>query len=204
VAHAARIALVERLAASVAPDLAHAVAFSRRALQIEDSLVAADDRRHQSLVLELGVELPPPPTSGLGAWLNALSEAVHPTLTTPSLDAAWKAGESARFVTIAVELAAHVAYLGCAAPGDADLRTLAAARARDLTQGAATLEAHLAATGLPEAKVHAGDVASRLRRLASLEPTTSDGYAELLELGRDLRAIFEAIELQLDPLEPPC
>jgi hypothetical protein len=202
VAHTARTALVERLGASVGAELAHAVDFSRRALKIEDSMVADDDRRHQILVDELGAELPRP-ASGLGAWLNALAAAVRPTLTTPVLDAAWKAGESARLATIAVELAAHVAYLRCAAPDDAGLRALAADRARDLTQAAAALEAHLAATGLPEAMRHAGDAASRVRQVASLEPTTSEGYGELNQLGRDLRDLFEAFELQLDPLAPP-
>lgn len=46
-------------------------------------------------------------------------------LSTPLLESAWAAGETARQVYVSVALAAHIAYLRCAAPDHADLRSQA-------------------------------------------------------------------------------
>ena len=180
-AHTARIALLDRNAATVDPALRHAIDFSRQALKVEDSLVAETDKRHAGLAAKAGTP---------------------PKLTTPVLQAAWKAGESARDVSIAAALAAHIAYLRTAAADNADLRAQAADNARKLVDAAAALKTQLAATGLPLVASHANNVPKMIGLTRNLEPTTTGGYKQLNELARDVDNFIEAHARQLDAAPP--
>ncbi|HSD86003.1 MAG TPA: hypothetical protein VLB44_00755, partial [Kofleriaceae bacterium] len=202
VAHLARRELVDRNAATIDPALKHAIDFSRQALKVDEKTVAEWDARHATLAKEAGIALPPIPADDLSAWLAALPDRVRPHLSTPVLQAAWTAGETGRRVAISVELAAHVAYLRCAAPQNPDLRVQAAERARELTASAATLTRDLEGTGLPLVIANAGNVAKMVKLTSDLEPTTTDGYRQLNELVNDLRNFLEAKVRQLDTPPP--
>jgi len=185
VAHTARLELLDRNAATIDPALKHAIEFSRHALKVEESMVADTDARLADLARQ-----------------NGVAPGAMPPLATPVLQAAWKAGETARVVAISVALAAHVAYLRCAAPDNADLRAQAADRARDLKESAAALQVQLEATELPLVISHAGSVLQMVNLTSSLEPTTTGGYRELNELARDLNNFLEATARQLDVAPP--
>ena len=199
VAHLAKYELLARNVATVDPALKHAIDFSRRALKIEESLVAEADTRLADHAVKAGIALPPmPPGSELPAWLAELAGYVRPYLTTPVLHAAWKAGEAARVVRISATLAAHTAYLRCAAPAHAELAALAADRARELKESAALLTSHLQATGLPLVINDATQVEETVRLKPDLTPTTSEGYRQLNELVRAVDDLLEANVRHLD------
>jgi uncharacterized protein (TIGR02996 family) len=124
------------------------------------------------------------------------------------LEAAWKAGERARLVSISVALAAHIAYLRCAAPENPDLRAEAEDRARDLEASSSALTADLTATGLPLVISQAGNVAEMVsltnRLMHTPTPNTSGGYRQLNELVRDLDTFLEGKVRQLDTAPPPA
>ena len=188
-AHRAQFELLARNVATVDDALKHAIDFSRQALNIEESLVTEADTRLADIATKAGIALAPmPPTS----------EQVRPYLTTPLLQAAWKAGEAARLVWISVTLAAHTAYLRCAVPADADLAAQAADRAHELKESAAMLTSHLQATGLPLVINKASQVQEVVRSTPDLTPTTSDGYRELNELVRNLDKLLETKVRHLD------
>lgn len=167
-------------------------------------MVAEADARLAKLAGAAGIELPAmAEASGVPAWLAALPGVVRSHLTTPLLRAAWTAGETGRLVAISAQLAAHIAYLRNAAPGNVDLRAQANDRARDLKTSAATLQAQLDATELPLVKSHAGSVARMVTLTSDLEPTTAGGYRELNELAHDVANFLEATARQLDVPPPP-
>jgi uncharacterized protein YjbI with pentapeptide repeats len=191
---------LERHAGDADAQLAHAIASSRQAVPIEDSIVAAVDERLAKIASAAGVELPPmpPATGGAGPWVAAIAAAVRPHLTTPVLEAAWRAGESARGVAVAIAVAAHLAHLRCVAPHHVELRAQAGATARGLTDSAASLKTHLEATGLPLARAHADSVAQVVRLTGDLEPATVAGYDALDRLARELDALLETTARQLE------
>jgi uncharacterized protein (TIGR02996 family) len=207
VAHLARLELLDLYATLADPALDHAIEFSRRALKIEESKAADADKRLADIASKAALELPPmPPARDVPAWLAALPGHVRPSLTTPVLEAAWKAGERARLVSISVALAAHIAYLRCAAPENPDLRAEAEDRARDLEASSSALTADLTATGLPLVISQAGNVAEMVRLTNHLmhtsTPSTTGGYRQLNELVRDLDTFLEGKVRQLDTAPP--
>lgn len=189
-AHAASKALVERNTATTHPELKHAIEFARRALGLEDSIFAETDKRLAELAGKHGLALP----------LDA--ERIRPLLTTPVLQAAWQAGETARRVTIAVHLAAQIAHLRCAAPDDAGLRAQAEQQAHALKTSADELTADLVATGLPLVIDLADNVAEQIRLTLNLTPATSGGYRELNGLVRDVEKFIQLKEDALDATPP--
>ena len=173
IAHTARLELLDRNAATIDPALKHTIEFSRQALKVEESR------------------------------LRALPDIVRPHLTTAVLEAAWQAGETGRLVAVSAELAAHIAYLRCAAQQNADLRAQAAERARDLKEGAARLTKHLQATRLPLVISHADSIEQMVNLTSDLEPTTTGGYRQLNELVTDIYNFLGATVRQLDTAPPP-
>jgi uncharacterized protein (TIGR02996 family) len=189
-AHAARKDLVERNAATTHPALKHAVEFAHRALKIQDSMFTGIDKRLAALAEQ----------HGLSAPVDA--EHIRPLLTTSVLQAAWKAGETTRRVTIAVHLAAQIAHLRCAAPDDAALRAQAEHQAHALKTSADQLTADLTATGLPLVIDLADNAAEQISLTINLTPTTLDGYRELNRLVRDVEGFIQLKEEALDAAPP--
>jgi len=189
-AHAARKDLVERNAATTDPGLKHAIEFARRALRVEDSIFAETDKRLSELASKHGLS---PPVE---------DESIRALLTTPVLQAAWKAGETARRVAIAVNLAAQIAHLRCAAPEDAGLRAQAEQQANTLKTSADQLTADLTATGLPLVIDLADNVAEMIRLTLNLTPATPGGYRELSGLVRDVDNFIKLKENALDAAPP--
>jgi hypothetical protein len=173
IAYRAKLAHLETM---TAPELQHARLFGGGALKIGESTVAAIDERHAKLMR----------AAGLANDADIPSE-----LTTAAAKAAWKAGETARAVTIAAELAAHVAYFRASAPANTALRGQADEHARVLRASVAQLANDLEATGRPLAIRHKDDAA----RMVSL---TGDTHAELLWLASDLATFFGAMGHHLD------
>ena len=209
VAHLARLELLDLYATLADPALDRAIEFSRRALKIEESKAADADKRLADIASKAALELPPmPPARDVPAWLAALPGHVRPSLITPALEAAWRAGERARLVSISVALAAHIAYLRCAAPENPDLRAEAEDRARDLEASSSALTTDLTATGLPLVISQAGNVAEMVRLTNRLmhtpTPNTTGGYRQLNELVRDLDTFLESKVRQLDTSPPPA
>ncbi len=184
-AHAARKDLLERNAATTDPKLKQAIEFSRHALKVEDSSVAETDRRVSQLAAQNGLTSP---------------DATKAKLTTALLHAAWKAGETAGRVLIAVKMAVQIAHLRNAAPENAELRAQAEQQAKDLKAGAAQLTEDLNATGLPLVMDLADNVADQISLTRNLTPTTPGGYRELNMLVRD---IDKFIELKVEALDTP-
>jgi len=190
----ARRELTESITATIDPALRHAIEFSTKAFQIEESIVAkwtvqlADVAAHANL-----------PSSAITGDLAA---AVRPHLATPVLEAAWAAGETARTIAIAASMIAHLAYLRCAAPGNAELRGLAEARANELKTAVAALAPRLQQTGLPLVIHTAADVAKLVARTEDLTPTTAAGYRQLNELSSKLVDYFGSTARELD-VPPP-
>ena len=172
IAHRERLALVERNAATVDPQLKHAIEFLRKGLQIEEKLVADADAK----------------AAALG---------------TPDGSAAARAGELARDASVAVAVAAHLAYLRCAAPNNPDLANQAQERADQLKDTAARLRDALVATGIAGVQKHAGSVAEIVRLNRDLVPTTTAGYRQLNDLVRDVTNFCEAIAKHLDATGAP-
>lgn len=189
-AHAARKDLVERNAATTDPGLKHAIEFARQALRVEDSNFADTDKRLSALSSKHGLTLPVEDVS------------IRPLLTTPVLQAAWKAGETARRVAIAVNLAAQIAHLRCAAPDDAGLRAQAEQQANTLKASADQLTADLTATGLPLVIDLANNVAEMIRLTRNLTPAMPGGYRELNGLVRDVENFIKLKEDALDAAPP--
>ncbi|MEO6771711.1 MAG: hypothetical protein ABI467_01650 [Kofleriaceae bacterium] len=171
-AHDERVALVDRNAATVDPQLRHAIEFLRKGLAIEEKLVAETDAR-----------------------LAALPKAEP---AAPAEQAAARAGAIARDAAVAVAVAAHLAYLRCSAPDNPDLREQAHARAQQLKEQADRLASALEATGLPSVKPEAHRVAEIVARVRDLEPTTDAGYRQLNDLVRDVTAGCDEIARHLD------
>src|SRR5687768_14634301 len=104
VAFVARTELLDRNAATIDGALKKALEFSRAALKVEESIVAETDRRFTELATTAGVAIPPLPGSReLPKWVEALTGHVRPQLTTPLLEKAWAAGETARLVSLSVQ-----------------------------------------------------------------------------------------------------
>lgn len=203
-AHVARRELLERNASTIDPALKHAIDFSLKALQIEDSTVAETDARLAKVASAGGVTLPPMPgREGLDAWASALADHMKPYLSTPVLQAAWQAGESARRVAVAAELAAHIAYLRCAAPQNTDLSGQASACVRKLKASAAALTTQLEATGIPLVMSHASSIEETISLTSDLEPTVAEGYRQLNELVADIYRTLDTKIRHLDTAPPP-
>lgn len=174
--------------------LIRAVAFAKKGLEVEASMLTEAGARRARLIAEAG-----PALGGDG----------RPARPTPLIEAAWSAGEAARAVSIAVSLAAQIAYLRCAAPTHEDLREQAAACARALPAAATKLQQELTRTGLPLVISHAGNVARMISLTRDLAPTTTSGYGQMNELVRDLTSFLEAAARRLDqappaaPISPP-
>ena len=198
-AHLAQFELLARNVATIDPALKHAIDFSREALNIEEFMVAEADTRLADIAAKARIALAPMPSANeLSEWLAALGEHVRPYLTTPVLQAAWKAGEAARLVWISVTLVAHTAYLRCAVPADADLTAQAAGHARELKQSAAKLTSDLQATGLPLVINKSTQVEELVSLEPDLTPTTSEGYRQLNEL---VRAVDDLLETKVRHLD---
>jgi hypothetical protein len=152
-AHKARLDLVERLAGHADGALAGAIASVRADLDAEAAKLRQGDFWLAGLAAGAGVALPAPDENENETlvWLAAVSDAVRPHLTTEALEAGWRAGEAARFVTTTAALVTTVARLGAASPADAEVRALAADLARHLETSTTTLRARLAAAGFPRA-----------------------------------------------------
>lgn len=214
VVHTARRALLEQLAAGD-PELARALAFARKALDVEERGVAEVDERHASLAVDVGLRpasvrarharlVAPSDGAELPSWLTAFADALRPRLTTPLLQAAWNAGMAARLVAISAGLAGAVAHLrASAAPSSALLRARAEHLARALADGAAALRARLEETGLPLVIADADHVERFVRYTPDLAPTTAAGLRQLLELARDLEKALESAARSLD-VPPPA
>ena len=171
IAHRERLALVERNAATVDPQLEHAIAFLRKGLLIEERLVANVEARAASL---------------------------------PSADGspAARAGESARDLSVNAAVAAHIAYLRVAAPGNPDLAAQAAAHARRVREGVAAVTQRLQGLGSVAVAEQAKALAAALGTLQTLEPTTTEGYRQLNELVQFMTTFFDEIAVQLDTPTP--
>lgn len=167
IAHRERLELVERNAATVDPQLKHAIDFLRKGMQIEAKLVADANARLAGL----------PRADGSPAA---------------------KAGELARDAAVAVSVAAHIAYLRCAAPENPDLANQAHQRAEQLKSAAARLKDALVATGQPGVQKHADSVAKIVGLTRNLEPSTTGGYGQLNDLERDVTGFCEAMARHLD------
>jgi hypothetical protein len=203
-AQVARRALIDRNASTIDAALKHAIDFSSKALQIEDSMVAETDARLAKVASAAGVSIPPMPgPDGVDAWLSALADRMKPHLTTEAVQAAWQAGEAGRRVAVAAELAAHIAYLRCAAPSNADLSGQASACVRELKASAAELTSKLAATGLPLVISHAGNTESLISLTSHLETTVAEGYRQLNELVADIYRSLDSKVRHLDTPPPP-
>jgi hypothetical protein len=203
VAFVARTELLDRNAATIDGALKKALEFSRAALKVEESIVAETDRRFAELATTAGLAIPPMPAPrDLPKWLDALSGHVRSQLTTPLLHGAWGAGETARLVSLSVQLLAHIAYLRCAAAGNVDLRVQAEHCAEDLTAAATQLTADLKALGLPLVTSQADNVEKMVRLTRNLTPTTEGGYRQINELSRDLDKFIELKVRQLDTAPP--
>ncbi len=189
-AHAARKDLVERNAATTETELKHAIEFARKALKVGDSIFAETDKRLAELAGKHGLALP----------LEA--ERIRALLTAPVLQAAWKAGETARRVAITANLTAQIAHLRCASPDDAGLRTQAEQQANTLKASADQLTADLTATGLPLVIDLADNVADQIRLTLNLTPATPGGYRELNGLVRDVDDFIQLKEDALDAAPP--
>jgi hypothetical protein len=204
IAHVARRALLDRNASTIDKELKHAIEFSSRALKIEDSTVAETDARLAKVASAAGIAVPPMPgPEGLDAWGVALADRMKPHLTTPVLAAAWRAGEAARRVAVAAELAAHLAYLRCAAPSNGDLSGQATACVHELKASAAALTAQLTATGLPLVISHASSIEETISLTSHLEPTVAEGYRQLNELVADIYRTLDTKIRHLDTPPPP-
>lgn len=175
-AHDAKLA---HLATLDDPALAKARMFASGALKIETSSVEEVAARHAALVRHNAVDL----------------ANVSPSLVTRAAKEAWRAGESARAVTIAAELAAHVAYLRASAPENATLRAQADEHDRVLREKVEELSIALSDTWRPLGHAHRNDAA----RMVEL---TGDTFAERSSLVSDLRTFFMAMRELLD-VEPP-
>lgn len=173
IAHEAKLAHLQAL---TDPALQRERTFGGAALKIAGRTIDAIDARAADLARAAGVPL---------------GDAIASELTTPAAKAAWKAGLSARAVTIAAELAVHVAYLRASAPENAALRSEAAEHARALRDGAARLAEELAETRRPLAIRHKDDAA----RMVAM---TGDGFADLAGLAQDLGTFFGAMGYHLD------
>lgn len=203
VAYVARQELLDRNAATIDAALKHALTFSRAALEVEESLVAECDARFTDTAAKSGVSIPAmPAASDMPKWLEGLSGHVRSHLTTPVLEAAWNAGETARLVSISAQLLAHLAYLRNAAPNNVDLRVQAEQVARDLKESATQLTADLHATGLPLVKSQADNVAKMVNLTRDLTPTSVGGYKQLNELTRDVDNFIQLKVRQLDAAPP--
>jgi hypothetical protein len=196
IAHASWLDFLARFVAGGDPALQHAVDFAGRAAKIEASRVEGASRRIGALLRQ--AELAIPANAELPEW-RLVADAVHPLLTTPVLQSAWSAGEAARLVSIAVALLVRVAYLRCAAPTHEELLAHAEARAQALEENAATLEARLGATGLPWVTSTAGSVAKMVQLTRSHHlAITSDDYAQLSTLQRDLDGLLDGLAARFD------
>ena len=138
--------------------------------------------------------------SGLDIEQNLVKEAERKLATLPKADGspAARAGELARDASVAVTVAAHVAYLRCAAPKNTALATQAHDCARKLKDSAARLTPALVATGVPGIDKHAGSVEKIVGLASDLEPTTNGGYRQLNELVRDVTSFCEKMADKLD------
>jgi hypothetical protein len=204
VAHTERRKLLDGHASTIDPALKHAIEFSKRALQIEDSTVAETDTRLVKLASAAGIALPPVPgPRELDAWASALASQMTPHLSTPVLQAAWQAGEIGRRVAVSAELVTHLAYLRCAAPQNTELSGQATACVRDLRASAAALTTQLEATGLPLVISHADSIESLISLTSSLEPTVAEGYRQLNELVADIYSTLDTKIRHLDTPPPP-
>lgn len=194
-ANDAKRELIDRNAATIDPQLKHAIEFSRQALGVEKSIISDLDAKVAAIAAKAGISLPVD-------WPKSLPEAVRPHLVTPLLQAAWKAGDIGRRVALSVEVAAHIAYLRAAAPENPDLKAQAAERARDLRDSANALTAALEATGLPAVIANARSIAKMVKLTSNLEPASAGGYRELNELQNDLYGFLESKAQQLDAAPP--
>ena len=202
VAHAARLEFVERNAATD-PKLEHAIDFSRHALTVEESVIAESDTRLSKAASAAGISLPPTPSpDGLRAWLATWTELVRPYLRGLG-PAAWLAGETGRGVAVSAELLAHIAYLRCAAPQNADLSAQATERARNLKAYAAALAGQLNSTGVPLVISHADNLKAYVGSVEDLEPVVAEGYRQLNELVADIYKTLDDIVRDFDTPAAP-
>ena len=204
IALAARRELLERNASTIDPALKKAIEFSLHALKVEGSMAAETDARLAQVASAAGIAVPPMPApAGLAAWSSALAELMKPHVSSPVLQAAWQAGEAARWVAVAAELAAHTAYLRCAAPKNADLSVQATECARELRANAAALTTQLSATGLPLVISFASSIEEAITFVSNLEPAVAEGYRQLNELVADIYSTLDTKIRHLDTPPPP-
>ena len=127
--------------------------------------------------------------------LIATANAKAASLPRPDGSPAAKAGELARDAAVAVAVAAHIAYLRCAAPSNPDLANQAHERVAQMKSAAAALTQALASTPARKFSTAIADLISARR---NLEPTDTSGYRQLNELSVKVADWCEAIAQHLD------
>lgn len=218
VTQASKRALTEVVAGTDDPKLRHAVEFARKALGIEDRVVAGELSKLDARAQKAGIALPAAPKSagagaassggsGAGAeidrWLTAIGDAVRPALKDPGLAEAWSAGEAARDAVVAAGVAAHVAYLRSAVPGHARLASEAAARAAALNAALDRLDRITGASARPMVAQTAGTQRSLVAGAPDLANASDDkAFRGLNELTRDLTMRFESLARAYDVAPP--
>lgn len=199
-------ALTERVATTAAgASLTHAVEFARKALAIEDRLVAAAVDKLAAHARKGGVELPPAPTElgGVAAWLAGITAAARPALPADLGAVAFAAGEAARDLLVAVGTAAHVTYLRTAAPDDVELQAAAAAQAAGFATAAQRLDAEASRAGRPMVTRIAGSVRDLVRVAPDLAGArTDERFKAINEWARTLTSVVEAFGRAFDAPAP--